>query len=281
MKYFFTLTLLGSFLYGESNIKNLILIESNSISQGSYIDDSSLKQGVLSVEKSIISDSEFKFTNDIYNVDIAEKSTVQQSTLSLNGSTIKNSKLNLNNTISNSTIGRTTIDQSVIVLNSSEIKDSNITATNIINKLKTGGINDISQSYMLMNSNSHISKSSLVFHNTIDDTYISDSSISQADLIMNSGSISNATISNTNKIFNDSQVLRGSSLIQGRIELSNGATLSHDITISSTSNNVTLKNSNITMCGVNISSDSTANISKTCSDIGSKYTNVNVNIAGS
>ena len=98
---------------------------------------------------------------------------------------------------------------------------------------------------------------------------------------MSNGFIDNATISNTNKVLKDS-TLTDSTLTQGRIEVNSGATLRHNITISSTADNLDMINSTLDMCGVLINSDdSTEDITKTCSISDTKIISSTVTIAGS
>ena len=265
MKRLFILIFLASLLEARSNITNLILTEENSITTNSYIRDATIEQGLINVKNATINNSKFDFTNKIEKSNITNSAYIRQAVISLNQSSIINSNISLTNTITDSRINNATIDQSIIILKeNSEIKESNITTINLINKLKTGGRSSVIQAYISMDTGSKINKSKITLDNTVDDTYISNSHIYQAELIMNNGFISGATINNTNKIFNDSD-LTDSTLIQGRIEIYSGATLSHNITINSTADKLTMTNSTLSMCGVTINSDSTEDITKTCS----------------
>ena len=127
-------------------------------------------------------------------------------------------------------------------------------------------------------------KSTLTLNNSIENLYLNDGFVSQSEItILDNSAMDNVVIKNTNKITGTrNRVYQNSYLIQGKIEVLNGATLSNNtITLDSTATDIELKNSRVEMCGQSFTSDYSEDITKTCTNGRSKYTNVTVIIAGS
>jgi len=285
MKRLIILILLFSWVEAGSTVTNSVIEENNYIGQDSYIDESIVEQGKVQIINSLISDSDFKFNNEINASNIEGNSFVRQSVIVLeNNSKIKNSTFQLSNSIKDSIITNTEINQSIINLDSSIIETTTIKTNNSIKDLTTGGKNYIIQAGISMLNSSNMKKSTLTLNNSIENLYLNDGFISQSEItILDNSAMDNVVINNTNKITGTrNRVYQNSYLIQGKIEVLNGATLSNNtITLDSTATDIELKNSRVEMCGQSFTSDYSEDITKTCTNGRSKYSNVTVIIAGS
>lgn len=230
-----------------TQVRDLDIIQENVV-KDTQMSNTIVNQGEVHIENSMVQDSIFGRSGDKNEIkdSVISNSAILQGIVDINDSTVVRSNFYTSNEISNSTIeNNSTIIQGTITVTSGIVEDSNIDLVNSIN-----------------NAN------------------INQSSISQSEILIDTSTVQNLTLTNTHSIGDTlgSVTISNSLLTQGRLSIVGNSALANTvITLQSSIENSNIVNSHVDLCSVYISNGATVSgntITETCS-----LNNVNIHDA--
>jgi len=230
-----------------TQVKDIVVIQENVVTD-TQMNDSTVKQGEITIENSTVQDSVFGRAGDKNEIknSIINDSNILQGTIDINNSTVLRTNFYSSNEILNSTVeNNSSVTQGTLTVESGTLEDSTIDLVNSINNAT-----------------------------------ISQSTISQSEITIDTATVQNLTLMNTHSIGDalGSVTITDSLVTQGRLSVIGNSTLDNTvITLQSSIENTSIINSNVDLCGVYISNGATVsgnNITETCS-----LNNVNIHDA--
>lgn len=163
---------------------------------------------------------------------------------------------------------------SLFCLSYANIDNVDIVSNSSIVETEINNHSDVIQGNFKINESS-VKNSRFDLHSSIDEAEISDSIISQSEILLENSLIENSNISSQSRIDNDlgEMSIINATLVQSKIYLRSGSINNSDISIESSIENTIIENAHVNQCSLYITSKnnfSNKNIHGSCSMKNSK-----------